>query len=146
MAKFQTLHKYLYIILALVAGHVSLLAHARKTHIKALNQHYYSPTTNTVANDPQLHLPSLKTNVESPHYEKASKLEDSGAGSTNAFRPTTPGGSPGVGHGIITSEDHNNMKSSMVVVQTGEDTKSEGPGHSPGVGHASYLNKIGQGN
>jgi len=134
MAKFQ--QKYLFIFLALVACHGSLLAHGRKINIKALNQHYL-PNTNTVANDPQLHLPPLKTNVESP----SSKLEDSGAGSANAFRPTTPGGSPGVGHGIITSEDYNNMKSSLAEV-----SKSEGPGHSPGVGHGNHQNKIGQGN
>jgi len=144
MAKFQTLQKYFFIFLALVLCHGSLLAHGRKMNIKALNQHYLQNTntnTNTVANDPQVHLPPLKTNVESPHYEKSSKLEDSGEGSINAFRPTTPGGSPGVGHGIITSEDHNNMKSSVA-----EDSKSEGPGHSPGVGHPNYQNKIGQGN
>ncbi|WVZ24347.1 hypothetical protein V8G54_002891 [Vigna mungo] len=117
MVKFQTLQKYLFIFLALVACHGSLLAYGRKINIKALKQH----------------LPPFKTNFESPHYEKSRKLEDSGAGSTNAFRPTTPGGSPGVGHEMITSEDHNTMK-------------SEGPGHSPGVGHAYHQNQIGQQN
>ncbi|CAJ1942775.1 unnamed protein product [Sphenostylis stenocarpa] len=149
MAKFQTVHRCFFIFIALVACHGSFLAHGRK--IKSLNQHS-SPNTNTVANN----IPSPKTYVEPPQYEGASKLEESsGADNTNAFRPTTPGGSPGVGHGIITSEYHNNMKS-MVAVQSPDvevfvtegskyDFKPTDPGHSPGVGHA-YLTKIGQEN
>ncbi|BAT75571.1 hypothetical protein LR48_Vigan727s000600 [Vigna angularis] len=117
MVKFQTLQKYLFIFLALVACHGFLLAHGRKINIKALKQH----------------LPPLKTNFESPHYEKSRKLEDSGAGSTKTSRPITPVASRGVGHEMITSEDHNTMK-------------SEGPGHSPGVGHAYHQKKIGQEN
>jgi len=116
MAKFQSLQKHLFIFVTLVACYGSLVAHGRKINIKALKQH----------------LPPLETNFESPHYEESRKMEDSGAGSTNAFRPTTPGGSPGVGHEMITS--------SMAEV-----SKSEGPGHSPGVGHAYHQNKIGEG-
>ncbi|KAK7346539.1 hypothetical protein VNO80_21060 [Phaseolus coccineus] len=149
MAKLQTLHKYFFIFLALVAYHGSLLAYGRKMNINPLNQHSL-PNTNTVPN----YAPSHKTNSESPHYEEASKLEDSGAGNTNAFRPTTPGGSPGVGHEMITSND-NNTKSLLAVhspdaevsVTEGskDDFKPTDPGHSPGVGHA-YKNKIGQQN
>jgi len=147
MAKLQTLHKYFFIFLALVACHGSLLAYGRKINTKPLNQHSL-PNTKTVAN----HVPSQKTNSESPHYEEARKLEDSGAGNTNAFRPTTPGGSPGVGHRIITSEDKN--MTSLLAVQSPDGEVSQGskndfkptdPGHSPGVGHA-YTNKIGQEN
>ncbi|BAT75570.1 hypothetical protein LR48_Vigan727s000700 [Vigna angularis] len=143
MAKSQTLHKYFFIFLALVAYHGFLLAHGRKINIKPLNQHSL-PNTKTVAN-----------NVPFGEYEEARKLEDSGAGNTNAFRPTTPGGSPGVGHQVITSKD-NNMKSLLAVqspdakVSLTEESKDDDfkptdPGHSPGVGHAD-KNKIGHDN
>ncbi|CAJ1942773.1 unnamed protein product [Sphenostylis stenocarpa] len=149
MAKFQTRYQYFFIFLALVAYYASLPAHARKINIKPFNQHS-SLNTKTAANN----VPSHKAYVELPHYEEARKLEDSGAGHTNDFRPTTPGGSPGVGHGIITSK-YSKMKS-MLAVQSPDvevsvtegskdDFKPTEPGHSPGVGHA-YKNKIGQEN
>ncbi|XP_027917642.1 precursor of CEP9-like [Vigna unguiculata] len=137
MAKLHTL----FIFLALLSYHGSLLAHARKINIKPWNQHS-QPNTKTVAN----------INVPFAEYEEARKLEDAGAGNTNAFRPTTPGGSPGVGHQIITSKD-NNMKSLFAVqspdakVSVTQDSKDDfkptDPGHSPGVGHDD-KNKIGQ--
>ncbi|XP_020206962.1 uncharacterized protein LOC109791997 [Cajanus cajan] len=140
MSKFEAMHKYFFFFVALVACH-SLVAHGRK--IKALNQHVAKP-----------HLPSLKTSFESRNYNEGVSLGDSGEGNTNAFRPTTPGGSPGVGHRIVTSQ-HNNVKK-MEVVQSPhvevlvtegskDDFKPTDPGHSPGVGH-SYTNKIGQAN
>ncbi|KAG5028695.1 hypothetical protein AAZX31_05G083500 [Glycine max] len=156
MAKFQVLHKYFFIFLALVVCHGSLVAHGRKINVKPLNQQHYSLNTKTVANNnPYPSLPSLKTKVESPQYEEANKLGDSGADNTNAFRSTTPGGSTGVGHKIITSSEDNKMKT-MVVVQSPDvevfvtkgskdDFKPTDPGHSPGVGHV-YQNKIGQAN
>lgn len=148
MAKFCD--QYFLIILALVVCHGSLLTHGRK--LKPLNQHS-SLNTNTIVNNPHPSLPSLKTNIESPQYEKASSLGDSNSDNTNAFRPTSPGGSPGVGHRVITSED-NKMKRMVVQSPNVEGFVTEGskddfkptdPGHSPGVGHA-YPNKIGQAN
>ncbi|KAG4933586.1 hypothetical protein AAZX31_17G169700 [Glycine max] len=158
MAKFQVLHKYFFIFLALVVCDGSLLTHGRKINIKPLNQLHSSLNTKTIANHPNpTSLPSLKTKVESPqHHEESSKLEDSGADNTNAFRPTTPGGSPGVGHKMITSSSEDNKVKTMVVVHSPDvevfktegskdDFKPTDPGHSPGVGHA-YKNKIGDGN
>lgn len=147
MAKFY--HNSFFFFLVLVVYHGSLLTHGRK--IKPLNQH---STLNTkfVADNPHPSLPSLETNVE-PHYEKASSLGDEDAPYTNAFRPTTPGGSPGVGHRTIPSKV-NKMKSMVVQSPNVEGFVTEGPkndfqptdpGHSPGVGHA-YQNKIGQAN
>ncbi|RDY09391.1 hypothetical protein CR513_06236, partial [Mucuna pruriens] len=107
MDKFQAVHKYFFIFLALVACYGSLVAHGRK--IKPLNQHSSLNTNTVVANNPHPSLPWLKTN-----YEESSSLEDSGAGYTDAFRPTTPGESPGVGHGIVTSE-HNKVKTMVAV-------------------------------
>ncbi|KAK7386453.1 hypothetical protein VNO78_26691 [Psophocarpus tetragonolobus] len=145
MAKFHA-HEYFLVFVALVACHGSLLTHGRKINIKPMNQDS-SPSTNT----PQPHFSSLKTNVESAQYEEASSLEDSGADNANAFRSTTPGGSPGVGHRMITSEDKK-MKSTVAVDGSDvkvfvsevskEDFKPTDPGHSPGVGHPS-PNKIG---
>ncbi|OIV93765.1 hypothetical protein TanjilG_07668 [Lupinus angustifolius] len=67
----------------------------------------------------------------------------------SAFRPTSPGDSPGVGHRF---EEYGDMKGVVVVqspnvrVHVNEETKNgfkpTQPGHSPGVGHA-YQNKNG---
>lgn len=115
MAKFQVLHKYFFIFLVLVVCHGSLLAHGRKINIKPLNQQHSLLNTKIVANNPNPSLPSLKTKVESPeHFEEASKLGDSGA-DTNAFRPTTPRGSPSVGHKMITPSEDNKMKTMVLV-------------------------------
>ncbi|KAL2333572.1 hypothetical protein Fmac_014785 [Flemingia macrophylla] len=155
-------NKYLFIFLALVAcqRHEFIVAHGRK--VKAMNQHS-SPNTNSNTNTSvakSTHLRSLESSVNSPeqHYEEASSVGDSVTNYDNAFRPTTPGGSPGVGHRIITSsEDHNvktivavqSPRSPLVEVSVTKDSKDDfkptDPGHSPGVGHA-YPNKIGQTN
>jgi len=73
-------------------------------------------------------------------------------GDTNAFRPTTPGSSPGVGHRKFATEDKDikatvAIQSPDVKVHVTEGTESgfkpTNPGHSPGVGHAQQ-NQIGQ--
>ncbi|XP_020206961.1 precursor of CEP9 [Cajanus cajan] len=155
MAIFQATRKFLISLLALVAFNGSLLTHGRQ--IKPLNQHS-SLNKGTVVPENNPFPPHI--NVPTPSSEK--KKVDSfvmpkqgveGFGDTNAFRPTTPGNSPGVGHRKFAQED-NDMKAKVVVVHSPdvkvhviEDTengfKPTNPGHSPGVGH-SQQNKIGQ--
>lgn len=124
MGKSQAIPKYFVIFLALVACNNSLLTHARP--IKPMNQHSSQNTGNVVAD-----------------------FEVSGATDANAFRPTTPGNSPGVGHHFAVED--NNMKAMGVVqnqvVEVSATERSESgfkptnPGHSPGVGHG-YQTKI----
>ncbi|XP_027348635.1 precursor of CEP9-like [Abrus precatorius] len=156
MGKFLVMHKYFAVFLALVACHHSLLTHGRQ--IKPLKQHsslnkgtvalVLEPTSKSTlqplkasANVP---TPSLK-NVNSPpmipKYATASFEDSDDSGNINAFRPTTPGGSPGVGHRMITKQD----VEVSVTEGTTKDFKPTDPGHSPGVGH-SHQNKIGQPN
>ncbi|GAU39822.1 hypothetical protein TSUD_154520 [Trifolium subterraneum] len=88
----------------------------------------------------------MKSNNEEVAFQPTS--EDH----TNAFQPTTPGNSPGVGHRSFAKEDIN-VESKKVVIQSSDgnisttddiinDFKKTDPGHSPGVGH-SFNNKIG---
>lgn len=147
MGKFQARPKYFVVFLALVAciNDISLVTHARP--IKPLNQH---SSLNTGK------VPSPLSEKTVPSYDDvAASFEDSGATNTNAFRPTTPGGSPGVGHRKFEGEDYKNMKTTAVVVEspdvdvkhpaTDDDEKSKNgfkptnPGHSPGIGHASQT-------
>ncbi|TKY70558.1 DNA-directed RNA polymerase II subunit RPB [Spatholobus suberectus] len=71
----------------------------------------------------------------------------------NAFRPTTPGNSPGVGHKKF-EEDKGIMKVKGVLVHSPDvkvsvaegfenDFRPTDPGNSPGVGHP-HENKSGQ--
>ncbi|CAL0312800.1 unnamed protein product [Lupinus luteus] len=135
MGKCQAMHKYVAVFLVLFTCHDSLLTHGRK--IKPLN-------TDTTLNP-------LKTNVNVPNPTTSSEArilsnnEETSFGDTNAFRPTTPGSSPGVGHKIFAGEQED-MKA-MVLVQSpdvkvnmSERSKNDilptTPGHSNGVGHS----------
>ncbi|KAE9614316.1 hypothetical protein Lal_00016675 [Lupinus albus] len=139
MSKFQAMHKYVAVFFVLFAYHDSLLTHGRK--IKALN-------TDTT-------LKSLKTNVNVPNPTTSgtsilSNNRETSFGDTDAFRPTTPGSSPGVGHRNFAGKQED-MKA-MVVVQSpdvkvyvSEKSKNDiSPatlGHSHGVGHShQYKN------
>ncbi|KAK7263117.1 hypothetical protein RJT34_30702 [Clitoria ternatea] len=152
MGKFQAMHKYFAVFLALVACHNSLVTHGRK--IKSSNQHYSSLNTQTVAvesqRNPHTILPPLKpsSNVPTASSYKNLNTDIGDSSNTNAFQPTTPGTSPGVGHRNI---EGNNVKA-MVAVQSSDvevpvtaGFQPTDPGHSPGVGH-SHQNKIGQSN
>ncbi|KAK7251065.1 hypothetical protein RIF29_33940 [Crotalaria pallida] len=141
----QAMHKYIVVFLTLFACHDSLLTHGRK--IKPLNSNTNLKPLETRVNIP---TPSLEKKVDSPMMPKLSvaTLGTSGA-DTNAFRPTTPGSSPGVGHKKFGGEDLKAMvvvQSPNVKVHVTEGSKNDfaptTPGHSPGVGHA-YQNKIG---
>lgn len=156
MGKFQCFS----VFLALVACHDFLqLTHARE--IKPLTQH--SPLNKgTVVkennlNEVPISKPSSEKKEDSIVTPKngVASFGNSGAAYTNAFRPTTPGNSPGVGHRKFALEDKDMKATTKVVVESSdvkvyvtEGTTTNGfkptnPGHSPGVGHAQQ-NKIGQ--
>lgn len=145
------MHKYFAVFLALVACHGSLPTHGRK--IKPLIEDtHYKPTS---------FPPLMKTSIgnvpsQSSSEKKVASFGDSAGADTNAFRPTTPGSSPGVGHRKFAGEDNNKDMKEVVVVQSPDVkvyvTSSEGsknafkptvPGPSPGVGHV-HQNKNGQ--
>ncbi|XP_061362240.1 precursor of CEP9-like [Gastrolobium bilobum] len=154
MVKFQAMQKYIAVFVVLVTFHDSLLTHARK--IKPLHAN-----TMLLEDNPQPTLPPLKTSANVPTPSSENKVEspmlpkygvasfgDSGS-DTNAFRPTTPGSSPGVGHGKFAREDNNTKAVAVVKGPDVEVSMTEGsindfrptdPGHSPGVGHA-HQNK-----
>ncbi|KAG4987821.1 hypothetical protein JHK85_030804 [Glycine max] len=99
------MHKYFTIFVAvLVACHGSLFAHGRQ--IKPLNQH------SSLLNTKPTILAPLRTSIkliDAPIVPKFKFADvdsgDSGADHANAFRPTTPGNSPGVGHKKFEGED-----------------------------------------
>ncbi|OIW20703.1 hypothetical protein TanjilG_21036 [Lupinus angustifolius] len=137
MGKFQAMHKYFAVLFTLVACNDSLLTQAR--NIKPLN----TDTTLITSSKIKLNSPMK------PKYEVANFVYSKS--DINAFRPTSPGDSPGIGH--KSAEEGEDMKA-MVVVQspdvrvhvnegTKNDFKPTNPGHSPGVGHA-YQNRNGQ--
>jgi len=143
MGEFQAMQKYFAIFLVLVAYHIFLPTQARK--IKPLTEDNPKPT-----------FTSHKTavNIPSPTFEKKDNLplmpnhgvasiRDS-SGDTNAFRPTTPGSSPGVGHRKFVGEvkDIKVVQSPNVkVFVTSEGSqnafKPTYPSHSPSVEHVN---------
>ncbi|WVZ24351.1 hypothetical protein V8G54_002895 [Vigna mungo] len=142
MATFHAKPKCVVIFLALVAFNGSLVTHCRQ--IKPLNQHSLKKKDNP--------SPLLKASATIPTTSFViSKHDVEGFGDTNAFRPTTPGSSPGVGHRKFASEDKD-MKATVAVQSpdvkfhftegTESGFKPTNPGHSPGVGHAQQ-NQIG---
>ena len=157
MGKFQAMHKYFVVFLALVAFHDCHLTRGRKiikplsTNIAAQknNPHPILPTLKTSVNVPTPSSRKVGTPKMTPKYGAAISFEDPSS-DTNTFRPTTTGNSGGgAGRRKIAGED-NHMKA-MVVAQS-PDVDVEVPvtvgsknyfkptGHSPGVGHA-YPNK-----
>ncbi|RDX91300.1 Precursor of CEP9, partial [Mucuna pruriens] len=152
MAIFQATRKYLVIFLALVAFNGSLLAHGRQ--IKPLNK-----DTHVVVENNPFHPLTHSVDVPTPSSEKkifgssampkqgVETFGDSG-GDTNAFRPTTPGNSPGVGHRKFAQQDKDTetkvaVQSPDVKVYVTEGTtnglQGTNPGHSPGVGHGKLA-------
>ncbi|KAL5557040.1 hypothetical protein UlMin_039276 [Ulmus minor] len=75
--------------------------------------------------------------------EHTNKVEAAKEGSLNAFRPTTPGSSPGVGHHsfgkqhFITGTKDSYGDSAEVVFHK-DAFRPTTPGSSPGVGHRSF--------
>ncbi|KAL2333574.1 hypothetical protein Fmac_014787 [Flemingia macrophylla] len=149
MATFQATIKFVVVIfLSLVAFNGSLLTHARQ--IKPLNQHSWLNKGTVNVPTPSSEKKRVDSSVM-PKQGVDESFADSSA-DANAFRPTTPGNSPGVGHKKFAQED-NGVKPKAVVqspdvkLHVTEETqngfKPTNPGHSPGVGH-SQQNKIGQ--
>ncbi|XP_027346507.1 precursor of CEP9-like [Abrus precatorius] len=152
MGAFQATRKHLAVFLLLVACNDSLLTHGRQ--IKPLNQHSslnkgtLKPLKARVSNVPTPSSENKKVDSSAIPKHGVASFDDSA--DTNAFRPTTPGSSPGVGHRKFEDKD----VKAMVAVQspdvkvyaagaTTNGFKPTDPGHSPGVGH-SQQNKIGQ--
>ncbi|RHN42247.1 putative encoded peptide [Medicago truncatula] len=147
MGEFQAMQKYFAIFLVLVAYHIFLPTQARK--IKPLIEDNPKPT-----------FTSLKTavNIPSPTFEKkvnlpmmpnhgVASIGDS-SGDTNAFRPTTPGSSPGVGHRKFVGEVKDstvvrspNVKVFVTSERSKDAFKPTYPNHSPGVGHVNQSTK-----
>ena len=136
MAQFQPMHKYGAFFLVLIACHGFLLTHARQ--IKTVDSSL-KPSIN-VPSSPEKKLET----PEKPDYKVADSEGSSGAGNTNAFRPITPGKSPGVGHKKFAGEDKD-MNAKVAVhspdfehydtQNSKDDFRPTNPGHSPGVGH-----------
>lgn len=88
MGEFVTKQKYFVIFLVLITYHIFLPTQARKiTPSFQGHEKHLKPT-----------IPAFKTKVDTslmPNHVVA--IGDSN-GDPNAFRPTTPGSSPGVGH------------------------------------------------
>ncbi|CAL0330762.1 unnamed protein product [Lupinus luteus] len=125
----------------LVVSHDSLLTQARNikplttdTTLLPLKTKHSIPSTIPMA-------PLPKYEVASVGYSKAD---------ISAFRPTSPGDSPGVGHRHVGEDEEMKavveVQSPNVRVHVNEETKNgfkpTEPGHSPGVGHA-FQNKNG---
>ncbi|QCD81648.1 hypothetical protein DEO72_LG2g1979 [Vigna unguiculata] len=144
MATFDIKPKCVVIFLVLIAFNGSLLTHCRE--IKPLNQHY------SLKKDTSANVPAPSSENKKVDSFVISKQDVEGFGDTNAFRPTTPGSSPGVGHRKFATEDKDmkatvEVQSPDVMVHVTEGTESgfkpTNPGHSPGVGHAQH-NQMGQ--
>ncbi|XP_022638482.1 precursor of CEP6-like [Vigna radiata var. radiata] len=144
MATFHAKPRCVVIFLALVAFNGSLVAHCRQ--IKPLNKHSSKKKdTEELEFKASATIPTTSSLVISKH-------DVEGFGDTNAFRPTTPGSSPGVGHRKFAAEDKD-VKATVAVQSpdvkfhftegTESGFKPTNPGHSPGVGHAQQ-NQIGQ--
>ena len=137
MGKFQAMHKYFVVFLALVAFHDCHQTHGRKI-IKPLstniagqknNPHPILPPLKTSVNVPTPSSKKVGTPKMTPNYGVAISFEDSSS-DTNALRPTTK-------PGFVQSPDVE------VPVTAGSKYDFKPTGHSPGVGHA-YPNKNGQ--
>ncbi|KAK2657437.1 hypothetical protein Ddye_010489 [Dipteronia dyeriana] len=144
MAEIRSMYKRLILVAVLVAWHAILSAEGRQ--IKSINK---KETTNKQGSSSSSSINSMKE-IFSPPTMTFGDLE----AYKDAFRSTTPGNSPSVGHSF--AQDQQNAESKLVVADnsqkaghfiTGDknDFKPTAPGHSPGVGHA-FLNKIAEPN
>ncbi|KAL5063941.1 hypothetical protein RYX36_025678, partial [Vicia faba] len=100
MAKFLNKQKYFVIFVVLITYHIFLPTQARKI----------KPSFEGQLKNLKPTIPAFKTNVNAPSPTFESKFDTSlmpykivasigdSNGDTDAFRPTTPGSSPGVGH------------------------------------------------
>ncbi|TXG59462.1 hypothetical protein EZV62_014035 [Acer yangbiense] len=137
MAEIRSMYKRLILVAVLVACHAILSAEGRQ--IKSINK-------KETANKKGSSSINSKKEIFSP---PTMSFGDSEASYKDAFRPTTPGKSPSVGHSF--SQDQQNAESKSVLADnsqkaghfiTGDknDFRPSAPGHSPGVGHA-FRNK-----
>ncbi|XVE82768.1 hypothetical protein DITRI_Ditri16bG0032300 [Diplodiscus trichospermus] len=94
---------------------------------------------------PGAHHGSGKKEVLPPAIPtKTSDFGASLAGYKDAFRPTTPGSSPGAGHSFIDDDEDTEQKSVSIspnkdkhsTAGDKEEFRPSNPGHSPGICHA----------
>ncbi|KAJ7944409.1 Precursor of CEP9 [Quillaja saponaria] len=146
MGEFHFVLKFFAILVALLVFHeVLLFSEGRK--LKPVNQkesiYDHQPT-------PPPYNPSKQIHPPLPQNYGTRFFDDSAVVSTDDFRPTAPGNSPGVGHKHSFEKqnqvDHNEPKGQVVdpsldvtyyvTARPVNDFKPTAPGHSPGVGHA----------
>ncbi|XVF59454.1 hypothetical protein PTKIN_Ptkin07bG0277400 [Pterospermum kingtungense] len=122
------MHKSAVFVIALiVCSHLVFSAEGIRK-IKSVNK-IDSKQSNQVDNSGAMHKSaSGKKQVLPP------PLPNSVAGYKDAFRPTTPGNSPGAGHSSFPGSNSSSDDKHSIAGAT-DDFRRTNPGHSPGVGH-----------
>ncbi|KAI3452041.1 hypothetical protein Pfo_008706 [Paulownia fortunei] len=152
MAYIQHIHMLLF-LLALTACLEIQFAEGRQ--LKSMKEHNLSPVK--IETGPQNHAKQAVNFEQSPGYHKnnllvtgqkkvsppvtptqSHELSSSDESHKDAFQPTTPGNSPGIGHSF--AEQKHNVQAKVqdftsVAGQT-DGFQPTTPGHSPGVGHS----------
>ncbi|KAK4260071.1 hypothetical protein QN277_003239 [Acacia crassicarpa] len=146
MGGLQAILNYVVVVIILIiAFHEVVITQGRQ--IKALNQQHFWINKDT----------TFESNVPTSSAEMAvnASSNKNTNGDVSAYRPTTPGNSPGVGH-RKSGEEAKDMKAKVAVVQSPPEVEyslDEGsktdfrptdPGHSPGIGHSENNGKVGR--
>lgn len=138
------MHKYAVFLLAVIACSHFVFSVEAGRQIKSVNK--VDSKQSKVDNSALMHkedhhqpdAPSYIPKVAADNSGSSGKKEvlppplpDSAiAGYKDAFRPTTPGNSPGAGHSFLgVSDDKHSIAGET------DDFRRTNPGHSPGVGH-----------
>ncbi|KAK3222464.1 hypothetical protein Dsin_009489 [Dipteronia sinensis] len=135
MAEIRSMYKRLILVVVLVACHAFLSAEGRQ--IKSINKKEITENKQGSSNSI-----NSKNEIFPP---PTMSFEDSEASYKDAFRPTTPGNSPSVGHSF--TQDQQNAESKLVVADNSQKAghfitgdKNDFRPRAPGVGHA-FQNK-----
>lgn len=141
MGGLQALHKYVAVVVILVTFHEIVIT-TQGRQIKVINQHF-------LINNKDISFASnVPTSADIVVNSISSKDTN---GDVSAYRPTTPGNSPGVGHkksgvenGDTRAKDEVHQSPPEVEYFLDEGSKTDfrptDPGHSPGVGHSAHEN------
>ncbi|KAI9113446.1 hypothetical protein K1719_015373 [Acacia pycnantha] len=144
MGGLQAILNYVVVVIILIAFHEVVITQGRQ--IKALNQqHFWISKDSTFESNVPTSSAEMAVNAIS------NKITN---GDVSAYRPTTPGNSPGVGHRKSGVEDKD-MKEKVGVHSPPEveysltegsktDFRPTDPGHSPGVGHSENNGEVGR--
>ncbi|MFS8033355.1 putative encoded peptide [Helianthus anomalus] len=106
-----------FIILLIIACNAILLVEGR--HLKPLKQETQATHTSNALQNPLTATTGFQVSAT--------------GGTPTAFRPTTPGSSPGAGHSFTKQGSYSN---SDAVADAFKPTK---PGNSPGAGHSIHI-------